>query len=169
MLHLIIVRTLDNDGSLLTPPSMLFHTSMIILHRPPRRLWTKAGLSTMEDVEICYESLAALQRLIRSYGKHYEFRLLPVDFTYTLSTMAGVILMRRELDGLAWDDSDVARQLGHVLEVMDNIREVWPCIIEVKDGILRARDTQDLPPISQPNFADDINLIPHFFALDTLM
>lgn len=50
--------------------------------------------------------------------------------------------MRRHMEGLAWDDTDLARQLGQILETMDEIQEVWPCIREVRDGILQAREKQ---------------------------
>ncbi|ETS74532.1 hypothetical protein PFICI_14398 [Pestalotiopsis fici W106-1] len=143
----------------------LFHTAMITLHRPPRNLWSKPGVSTSDDVEICYESATAILRLIRSYKKYYQLCFLPLDFAYTLSTTAGVVLMRRHFENLAWDHPDIARQLSQLLQAMDEIKGVWPCIVEVKDSILRARDKQGMIT-AQPNASQNSYFIPHFFNIN---
>ncbi|KAF2995276.1 hypothetical protein E8E14_000193 [Neopestalotiopsis sp. 37M] len=144
---------------------LLFHTAMITLHRPPSNLWGKPGMSTTDDVDICYESVTAILRLIRSYTKYYELCFLPLDFAYTLSTTAGVVLMRRHLENLTWDHPDIARQLGQILQAMDDIKGVWPCILEVKNGILRARDERDAVPL-QLHLRHNSYFIPQCFNLN---
>lgn len=73
--------------------SMLFHTVMIILHRPPRHLFKSPGIATSDDVEFCYESLQAILKLLKSYSRFYKFSALPLDFVHTLSVAAGTILV----------------------------------------------------------------------------
>ncbi|POR36167.1 Putative transcriptional regulatory protein [Tolypocladium paradoxum] len=86
---------------------MLFHTVMIILHRPPSNMFEKPGIAESEDVDICHESLQAILRLMRTYSRFYRYRSLPLDFVHTLSTAAGTVMMKRFLQGTSWDDPDV--------------------------------------------------------------
>lgn len=133
---------------------MLFHTGMIILHRPPRQHLDDEAVATSEDVEICYESLGAILRLIRCYGKYYRFELLPLDFVHTLSAAAGVVMMKRHLDRLSWDDREISKSLKELLYAMQAIEEVWPCVLEIKDGILNARCSDDVSCLQQGRSAD---------------
>ncbi|KAI0173758.1 hypothetical protein BJ166DRAFT_510202 [Pestalotiopsis sp. NC0098] len=50
--------------------------------------------------------------------------------------------MRWHMEGLVCDDTDIARQLRQAFQAMDEISEVWPCIWEVGDSILHAREKQ---------------------------
>ncbi|EPE08395.1 hypothetical protein F503_01178 [Ophiostoma piceae UAMH 11346] len=117
---------------------LLFHTAMVILHRPPRRHLDDAAVAHGEDVEICYESLAAILRLLRSYTRHHRLALLPLDIVHTLSAAAGVVLMRRHIERLAWADSDVAKPLVLLLDAMRAVQHVYPCITEILDGLIDA-------------------------------
>lgn len=132
---------------------MRFHTTMIILHRPPPHLYSTPGINTTEDVEICYESLHAIFRLIRTFSRYYTYHHLPLDLVHTLSTAASCLLMRRYLDDLSWDDQNLSRSLTLILDVMRSIRHVHPCVGEIHDGLIhsartRAPDTQ--PPAPAP-------------------
>lgn len=115
---------------------MLFHTGMIILHRPPRQNLDEEAVMRGDDVEVCYQSLNAITRLIQSYGKHYRFELLPLDFVHTLSAAAGVVMMKRHLEKSTWVDREIAKPLTQILEIMAIIEVAWPCVTEIKDGIL---------------------------------
>ncbi|CAK7215350.1 hypothetical protein SBRCBS47491_002453 [Sporothrix bragantina] len=132
---------------------LVFHTAMIILHRPPRSHLEAPSLSdaTMslaasEDVEICYESLGAILRLLRTYTRqheqhkrdHYRLALLPLDIVHTLSTAAGVVLMRRHLERMAWTDRDVAQPLNQLLDAMRAVQPVYPCMTEILDAVVEA-------------------------------
>ena len=117
---------------------LLFHTAMVILHRPPRRHLDDAAVAHGEDVEICYGSLAAILRLLRSYTRHHRLALLPLDVVHTLSAAAGVVLMRRHIERLAWADSDVAKPLAQLLDAMRAVQHVYPCITEILDGLVDA-------------------------------
>jgi hypothetical protein len=147
-----------------TPPyvlhlHMLFHTGMIILHRPPRQhLENEASAGMSEDIDICYESLGAILRLIRCYRKYYRFELLPLDFVHSLSAAAGVIMMKRYLERLSWDDREVSKSLKELLGAMQAIEHVWPCVIEIKDGILNAMYSDDAGCLQQER-AVDFNLM----------
>ncbi|KAH7559646.1 hypothetical protein BM1_03280 [Bipolaris maydis] len=116
---------------------MLFHTSMIILYRPPRQHLDEAMINS-EDVEICYQSLSALLRLLKSYGSYYRFDILPLDFVQTLATAAEVVMMRRYIDKASWNDKEIAGPIAQILEAMEAIQRVFPCIQEIKNSILRS-------------------------------
>ncbi|KAJ9425034.1 fungal-specific transcription factor domain-containing protein [Fusarium oxysporum] len=135
---------------------MLFHTIMIILHRPPSHMYEKQGIAESEDVEICYESLQAILRLMRTYSRHYRFRSLPLDFVQTLSTAAGTIMMKRFFQGASWEDSDIARSLSTVIDAMEEVQHTWPCMGEIKDYVVRARNSQVVMPPEDPLIGPDL-------------
>ncbi|KAF2805773.1 uncharacterized protein BDZ99DRAFT_424181 [Mytilinidion resinicola] len=117
---------------------MLFHTAMIVLHRPPRHYFVMPGIATSEDVEICYESLYALVRLCRSYSRYYHYSSLPLDFVHTLSTAAGTILMKQFFEKATFDHPEISTSLGVILRAMDEVKETWPCMKEIQDSVLEA-------------------------------
>ncbi|KAK2612454.1 hypothetical protein QQS21_001558 [Conoideocrella luteorostrata] len=127
---------------------MLFHTVMIILHRPPSNIFETPGISESEDVEICYESLQALLRLLRSYSRYYRYRSLPLDFVQTLSTAAGVVMMKRFFQQSSWDDPEIERSLSLLSEAMDDVQNSLPCVKEIRDCIMGARQLREttVPP-----------------------
>ncbi|KAJ2986085.1 hypothetical protein NUW58_g5196 [Xylaria curta] len=137
---------------------LLFHTVMTILHRPPSQLLQKPGSNfDCDDIEICYESLGAMLRLIRSYGRFYSYKHLPLDFVQTLSTAAGTILMRRHLNNLPWDDAETSRSLDLVIQVMEDIKDTWPCVKDILNSVLNARQTKaavmpDVDPVMDFDF-----------------
>lgn len=137
---------------------MVFHTGMIILHRPPRHLLDRDTMIDGEDVEICYQSLVAILRLIQSYGKHYRFELLPLDFVHTLSAAAGVLLMKRYLEKSAWTDKDISKPLAQILEVMEIIEKVWPCVLEIREGILETVNVVN-EACQQQDYIADLNMM----------
>lgn len=123
--------------SSLTSRSMRFHTAMIILHRPPRHLLSQPDVASSEDVEICYESLQAILRLLRSYNRFYRYDCLPIDFVHTLATAAGTIMMRHYLEGTPWDETQTSQALTRILEAMTAVQNAWPCVGEIKDSIIQ--------------------------------
>ncbi|TGJ79843.1 hypothetical protein E0Z10_g8921 [Xylaria hypoxylon] len=137
---------------------LLFHTVMTILHRPPSQLLQKPESSfDRDDIDICYESLGAMLRLLRSYGRFYSYKHLPLDFVQTLSTAAGTILMRRHLDHLPWVDAETSRSLDLVIEAMEDIKDTWPCVKEILNSVLNARQTEaatmpDVDPVMDFDF-----------------
>ncbi|KAE9582188.1 putative transcriptional regulatory protein [Colletotrichum fructicola] len=126
---------------------MRFHTAMIILHRPPRHLLSQPDVASSEDVEICYESLQAILRLLRSYNRFYRYDCLPIDFVHTLATAAGTIMMRHYLEGTPWDETQTSQALTRILEAMNAVQNAWPCVGEIKDSIIQAsrREEGDIP------------------------
>ncbi|KAI1167942.1 fungal-specific transcription factor domain-containing protein [Nemania serpens] len=137
---------------------LLFHTVMTILHRPPSQLLQNAESSfDRDDIEICYESLSAMLKLIRNYGRFYSYKHLPLDFVQTLSTAAGTILMRRHLNHLAWDDAETSKSFDLVMQAMEDIKETWPCVKEILNSVLQARQTEaevmpDVDPVMDFDF-----------------
>ncbi|KAL9484680.1 hypothetical protein ACSS6W_003469 [Trichoderma asperelloides] len=135
---------------------MMFHTIMIILHRPPSHMFEKPGIAESEDVEICYESLQAILRLMRTFSRYYRYRSLPLDFVHTLSTAASTIMMKRFLQKASWSDPDIERGLSLITLAMDEIQNTWPCVREVRDVLLQAQQTQATMPPEDPLDAPDL-------------
>lgn len=117
---------------------MLFHTTMIILHRPPRQHLDDEAVINGEGVEICYQSLSAILKLLKSYGRYYRFEFLPLDFIQTLASAAEMVMIRRYIEKSPWDDKDIARPMAQILDVMDAIQEVSPSVQEIRDSILQS-------------------------------
>ncbi|KAH8196641.1 hypothetical protein TruAng_009200 [Truncatella angustata] len=144
---------------------MLFHTAMIILHRPPRHLFSKPGIAESEDVEICYESLQAMLRLMKIYSRYYKYSALPLDFVHTLSVTAGTILMKRYLEKASKEDAGISRAIEVVIDAMDSIKYTWPCIVEIRQSISKAmeskpadqQDSQGRDPILDFGFLGDFS------------
>ncbi|KAM0450259.1 hypothetical protein ACHAPV_003927 [Trichoderma viride] len=147
---------------------MMFHTIMIILHRPPSHMFEKPGIAESEDVEICYESLQAILRLMRSYSRYYRYRSLPLDFVHTLSTAASTVMMKRFLQKASWSDPDIERALSLITLAMDEIQNTWPCVREVRDVLLQAQQTQaSMPPedpLDAPDLMNGLEVNNEFFA-----
>lgn len=125
---------------------MVFHTGMIILHRPLSRCSDADLLSLTEDVEICYQSLAAILRLLNSYERHYSFRTLPLDIVHTLAAAARIIILKMRMEQSSWTNMSVKKPLDQVLNVMGAISTVWPCMAEIKAGVeeMTQNDSQEL-------------------------
>lgn len=125
-------------------------------------MFDKPGIAESEDVEICYESLQAIMRLMRSFSRFYRFRSLPLDFVHTLSTAAGVITMKRYLQKAAWTDSEVERSFALILEAMDEIQNTWPCVREVRNVLVQLQQTQPtmIPqdPLNAPDLMSGLQL-----------
>ena len=127
---------------------MLFHTCMIILHRPPRQHWDDEAVAKGEDVEICFQSLAAVLRLLKTYQRYYRFQVLPLDFVQTLSAAAEVVMLKRYVEKSAWTDKDIAKPMTQILEAMEAVQEVYPCIREIHRSLIAS--TQSEPIVSGP-------------------
>ena len=115
---------------------LLFHPAMIILHRPPRQHLDDDTVIKGDSVEVCYQSLAAILKLLKTYGRYYRYAILPLDFVHTLSAAAECVMMRRYMEKSSWDDRDIARPLAQILEVMQTVQEIFPCIREIRNSIL---------------------------------
>jgi hypothetical protein len=120
---------------------MLYHTSMILLHRPPRGLFQDLKIASSDDVKICYESLEAITRLLASYSRNYQYRPLPITFVHMLASTASIILMKRYIESSSWDDPVISKPLDLVLEAIDGISQTWPCAKQVRGIIAAAMDT----------------------------
>ncbi|KAJ4144804.1 hypothetical protein LMH87_003674 [Akanthomyces muscarius] len=143
------------------PPSvlhlhMVFHTVMIILHRPPSNMFDKPGIAESEDVEICYESLQAIQRLMRSFSRFYRYRSLPLDFVQTLATATGIVLMRRYLLKASWTDPEIERSVSLLLDAMNEIQNTWPPVREIRDSLMQAQQSQAVLPPEVPFSGNDL-------------
>lgn len=135
---------------------MLYHTAMIILHRPPRQLLKNPKTATSKDVEICYESLESIIKLLRIYSRQYQYSPLPLTFVHILASAASIILMKRHLNNLPWDDASISRPLDHVLEAVDGISPTWPAARQVRAVITTAmeRSSKDLNRNDSPESFD---------------
>lgn len=117
---------------------MLFHTAMIILHRPPRQHLDDEAVVNGEDVEICSQSLSAILSLLKSFGRYYRFEILPLDIVQTLASAAEMVMMQRYMNKSSWDDKNVARPMGQLLAAMEAIMDVCPCVRDIRESILHS-------------------------------
>lgn len=139
---------------------MLFHTAIIILHRPPRQHLDDEAVIKGEGVEVCHQSLMAILRLISSYGRYYRFEVLPLDFVHTLSAAAEVIMMRRYMEKSSWEDKDISKPMDQILQTMETVQTVFPCMKEIRDGILESIRTENTRTGSrQEEFGIDFELM----------
>ncbi|KAJ4247093.1 hypothetical protein NW762_013231 [Fusarium torreyae] len=143
---------------------MRFHTTMIILFPPPH-LFEKPGMASIEDFEICYESLQAIFRLMRGHARYYHYQHLPLDFVHTLSTTASTISMKRYLENTSWDEANITRSLALIQEAIHAIKDTHLYITEIERSINNATQgiSRTLPP--DPNEALDLGLI-DWWAMD---
>ena len=155
---------------------MLFNTAMIILHRPPRQHLNDESVSSGEGIEVCYQSLSAIIRLFRSYTRYYRIQFLPLDVVHTLSAAAEVVLLKKRIEGSTWNDSDISKPLSYILELMQDVETVWPCIGGVRRSIIEAMSSElpdSTPPIldGELGFMDVFNFdaagsLPHMWGPD---
>ncbi|KAJ4292829.1 hypothetical protein N0V90_009492 [Kalmusia sp. IMI 367209] len=129
---------------------MLFHTTMILLHHPPRKSLQLPNESTIEDMETCNESLRAILKLMRTYARYYSFRYLPLDFVHTLSTAASILLIQRDL-GDCLDELNTSKPLDTVLSAMDKIQYTWPCVAELRTSLVHEIHR---PTVTSPSLED---------------
>jgi hypothetical protein len=102
---------------------MLYHTSMILLDRPPRSLFQDRKVASSDDVKICYESLEAITRLLGSYSRNYQYNPLPITFVHMLASTASVVLMKQYIESSSWDYPAISKPLDLVLEAIDGISQ----------------------------------------------
>lgn len=118
---------------------------MMILHRPPPHLFSEPNMAASEDVEICYESLQAVCRLIRSYSRYYRYEHLPLDFVHTLSTAASILLMQRYFENApGTSESTSSRSFALIQDAMDAIKNTHPCVKEIQESVRSATRVQSL-------------------------
>jgi len=117
---------------------MLYHTSLIILHRPPRQSFRDPSISTSKDVAICYSSLESVIKLLRIYSRQYNYNALPFTFVHIIASAASIILMRSYIDNLPGDDPTISKPLDLLLEALDGISKTWPCAQQVRGVITSA-------------------------------
>jgi hypothetical protein len=141
---------------------MLYHTAMIILHRPPRNLFKDPKIATSQDVQICYESLEAIIKLLRIYSRNYQYCHLPFTFVHILASAASIILMKRYIEGSSWEVVDVAKPLGLVIDAIESVAKTWPCANQVRALIDTAMKsgTQDSARNDSPDSFDLMTRIP---------
>lgn len=124
--------------------SMLYHTAMIILHRPPRQSLRDPNITTSKDIEICYASLDSNIKLLRTYSRQYSYRNLPFSFVHILASTASAILMKQHLQSSAKlqastspevSEDTCTRPLETVLDALAAISQTWLCAKQVQDVI----------------------------------
>lgn len=69
--------------------------------------------------------------LLRTHSLYHPFKHLPFNFVYILATAASIILMRRHLEELSWQDEIIQRPLNVIENALNNISRVWSCANQV--------------------------------------
>ena len=117
---------------------MMYHTVLIVLHRPPLFLPTP---TTAPDFTICWTSVTAIIKLIRHYSRGNEYAYLPVTFIHTATAVASIISMKRHtLYGHEHerDSDETAKYLSVVLEALEGCSGTWAAAAQAKEAIVRA-------------------------------
>ena len=110
----------------------MYHTALIILHRPPRNLFRDPAIASSEDVKTCCESLDAIVKLVGIYSRQHQYSHLPLTFVHILASAASVVLMKRHIEGASWAQPEVSKSLGVILDALDGISQTWPCAKQVR-------------------------------------
>lgn len=150
--------------------SMLYHNAIIILHLPPRSVLKDPEVAVSQEVQTCYESLEAIIKLLRTYSRYYEYHDLPFTFVHTLATAASVLLMKRDIKDLSWDDVAVSKPLGQVLEAIDAVSQTWPCARQVRSVVNSAMEASPENKVgyTPPETFDLMMNIPNIVNFDVL-
>jgi hypothetical protein len=147
---------------------MLFHTSLIILHRPPWQIVRSNNVLVDDDIQICYESLEMIIKLLKTYSRLHSFSNLPLDFVYILSAATSTVLLRRFLDQASFKSEQISKPLSLLLGIMDEIKDNWPCVRGVRDDVLRHINNDDektSSPLTEET-SEDFGLISDTGAAD---
>jgi hypothetical protein len=136
----------------------MYHTAQIILHRPPRNLFRDPAISTSEDVKTCYESLEAIIKLVGTYSRQHQFNHLPLTFVHILASAASIVLMKRYIEGSSWENPEVSKPLGCILDALDEISQTWPCAKQVR-GVINAAMKEGTPDNFRSKSVEDFDLM----------
>lgn len=99
---------------------------MITLHRPPRAAFREPGIGTTEDVQICYESLDIILKLLRIYHNNSQnYSHLPITAVHSLASATSIILMKQHISGLSWKNAVFSKPLDRILKAMYCISPTW--------------------------------------------
>lgn len=125
-------------GLLTVAGSMMYHTVLIVLHRPPLFLPMPTAAP---DFAICWTSVTAIIKLIRHYSRGNEYAYLPVTFIHTATAVASIISMKRHTvygHEHEHDGDETAKYLGVVLEALEGCSGTWAAAAQAKEAIVRA-------------------------------
>lgn len=116
---------------------MMYHTVLIVLHRPPLSLHLTRTATITPDFDICWASVTALIKLIKQYARGNEYIYLPVTFIHTATAAASIILLKRHIVHESNDD-EPAKYLNVILESLDGCSATWGAAAQAKQAILMA-------------------------------
>lgn len=150
---------------------MLYHSCMIVLHRVPHSFLEPNCESASSDVQVCYESLEAILKLVRTFGRLYSFRTLPLDIVYILSVSIGVLFSKSALEKTSLQDPTLKVPLDTLLEALSSIRETWSCAEDLRtcilDNLQRSDANESFYAPSDDNFyMPDLQSCEWFAALE---
>jgi len=121
---------------------MLYHTIMIVLHRPSLQLSRSpnaAELAESRDFDICWQSTTSIIKLIRAYSRGNEYIYLPMTFVHTATSTASIILLKRHTQGLVnHGDDEPSKFLNTILEALEGCSATWFSAAQAKRAIMMA-------------------------------
>jgi hypothetical protein len=129
---------------------MMYHTALIILHRPPRNLFRDPAIASSEDVKTCYDSLDSIVKLVGIYSRQHQYSHLPLTFVHILASAASVVLMKRHIERSSWDEPGISKPLGVILDALDGIFQTWPCAKQVR-GVIDSAMKEGTPSETSRN------------------
>jgi len=117
--------------------SMMYHTVLIVLHRPPLSLQFTRTPAVTPDFAICWSSVTAIIRLIKQYSRGNEYLYLPVTFVHTATAAASIILLKRHIvHEDAYDEA--SKFLSVILSALGGCAATYPAAAQAKQAILMA-------------------------------
>jgi hypothetical protein len=116
---------------------MMYHTVLIVLHRPPLSLqFTRTPVVTA-DFEICWASVTAIIKLIKQYARGNEYLYLPMTFIHTATAAASIVLLKRHIVHEE-SDEEAAKFLHVILDALEGCSVTWTAAAQAKQAILMA-------------------------------
>ncbi|KAI5848048.1 fungal-specific transcription factor domain-containing protein [Tricharina praecox] len=117
---------------------MMYHTVLIVLHRPPLSLQFTRTPAITPDFAICWSSVTAIIKLIKQYSRGNEYLYLPVTFVHTATAAASIILLKRHIVHEALADDEASKFLNVILSALGGCAATYPAAAQAKQAILMA-------------------------------
>ncbi|KAJ0424568.1 fungal-specific transcription factor domain-containing protein [Aspergillus carlsbadensis] len=126
------------------PPYVLhlhiyYHTVLILLYRPPRKLMSNHLAIFRQGFEICEQSLALIFQLLKAYSRDYGFNQLSMTFVHTAAAVTSLVLLKLYVPGLSSDYNATAQQLEQISVFVDKLARVWTAASPIQAAINDAR------------------------------
>lgn len=116
-----------------------YHTLLILLFRPPRRIISTQFAAFRGGFEICEQSLDSILLLLKAYSRDHGFDHLPVTFIHTAATATSIILLKLHVQRSSNSLNEATYQLEQISIAVDKLSKTWPAAIPVQTAVNEAK------------------------------